>query len=115
MTYTIYVIDTTTEKPIPGAAVSFVAADGQLLGLQVANDAGQVSFDDTEHPEYFFEGAMVRAEADGYYRASTSGETITSDWVMGLRKEPNSIAWALGGLALGVFGYRLYQHYRKRK
>jgi hypothetical protein len=113
MTYTISIYDI-NEKPIPAASVSFTSAAGELLGVLIADSAGVVTFDDTAHPNWVFDGTTISAEAGGYYPASISAPSITENWFFRLMEKPNTLAYVLGGIGLGIFAYRLWAHLRKK-
>ena len=113
MIYTISIYDI-NGKPIPAASVSFTSAAGELLGVLIADNAGVVTFDDNAHPSWVYDGTTISAEAGGYYPASISAPSITEDWYFKLMEEPHTLAYVLGGIGLGIFGYRLWVHFRKK-
>lgn len=113
MVYTISIYDM-DEKPIPAASVSFTSPSGELLGVLIADNNGAVTFADTAHPNWLFDGTMISAEAAGYYPSSISAPSITESWYFKLQAKPHTLAYVLGGIGLGIFAHRLWAYYRKK-
>jgi hypothetical protein len=66
------------------------------------------------YPEWVYDGTMITAEADGYYKSAISAPSITESWYFKLTEKPHTWAWVAGGAAVGVLLHRLWLYYKKR-
>jgi hypothetical protein len=109
MIYSIQVKRQDTGAPLPGAAVTFTSAAGELVGNLSAGSDGRVTFDDTVNPNFVFDGTIVKACATGYACLSINGANLAQDWYFALvpNDTPNYLPYLVGGAVVGIGMYYL--------
>lgn len=115
-TYVLLVKDNDTGAPVPGAEITFTSAAGELIGNLITGTDGRASFDADANPYFVFDGTMVRATAPGYGTLGINGANLENEWYFSIAPDAqsNTLEMIGAGIAIGLLGYRLWLHFKKR-
>ncbi len=98
--YTI-LVKNSSDKPIPGASVTFTRAGAVLVALKTGAD-GTVQIDPEFDGGLLEAGVLATASASGYKDLGIDASLITPNWYFQLNSAPKTALLVAGGIAGGL-------------